>query len=93
VPDHGAGEARRAGAWFAVYSGLPALSLILVPVIATCAGRNVLSAQDGLRLGIPAFFPWPFTTILGFFGAAAVGAFTLKLLITTIGIRRHMADA
>lgn len=66
---------------------------MLVPAIAAFAGRNVFSAQDGLRLGIPAFFPWPFTTILGFFGAAAARAFTLKLLITTIGIRRHMADA
>ncbi len=87
----GASEARKAGAWFAVYSGLPALSLVLIPVIAAYAGRNIFSAQDGLRLGIPTFFPWPFTTILGFFGTAAVGAFLLKLLITTTGIRRTMA--
>lgn len=85
-------DTSKTATWLAVYSGLPALSLILIPVTAAFCGKSVLSAHDGIRLGIPTFIPWPFCSILGFFGAAAVGAFVLKALITTRGMHSRMVD-
>jgi len=84
-------QARKTAFAFAIYSSLPALSLVLIPVVAAIYGRNVLSSQEGLEFGIPQFVPWPTNTILGFFVAVSVVAAVLKVLITTTGVRRIMA--
>jgi hypothetical protein len=84
-------QARRTAFTFAVYGSLPALSLVLIPIVAALCGRNVLSVQEAVRFGIPAFVPWPLNSILGFFGSISVTAVILKVLITTTGVRRLTA--
>lgn len=81
-------KARRTAFAFAVYSSLPALSLVLIPIVAAFCGRNVVSAQEAVRFGIPAFVPWPMNSILGLFTVIPVGTLILKVLITTTGVRR-----
>ena len=75
----------RGAAAVSAYSCLPAASFLIVPAWCALAGRNVLSSTDGAQFGIPDFLglPWPLTTILGFFGAAAAGAVVLKVTVTT----------
>ena len=77
-------EALRTSFWVALYSSLPAVSFILVPVMAWLGGWNILSTQDGPRFGIPEFFNLlpPMNTILGFYVAVATGALVLKAVIT-----------
>jgi hypothetical protein len=77
-------EALRTSFWVSLYSSLPAVSFILVPVFAAIGGWNIVSATDGVRFGIPEFLhlPWPVNTILGFYGAIIVGAAVLKVVIT-----------
>jgi hypothetical protein len=70
-----------------LYSSLPALSFIVVPVLALFAGRPILSAEEGASFGIPGFAPWPMNTILGFYAILAIGVFALKAVITTGGVR------
>jgi hypothetical protein len=80
-------EALRAALFFALYSSLPAVSLLLVPVMALVGGWHIVSAEDGARFGIPSFVPWPAHTILGFYAGLAAGTTLMKSLIT-VGIVR-----
>ena len=75
-----------------LYSCLPAVSFIAVPVLMWIDGRHILSAAEGIRFGIPAFLhlPWPLNTILGFYLSLVVGAVVLKTLITTGAARRRL---
>lgn len=77
-------EAQRTSLWFSLYSSLPAISFILVPVFAAIGGWNIVSATDGVRFGIPEFLylPWPLNTILGFYVAIITVAVILKAVIT-----------
>lgn len=76
--------ALRASFRFSLYSSLPAMSFVLVPVLAGLEGWNVLSAADGVRFGIPDFLhlPWPVSTILGFYVAIILVGVVLKTGIT-----------
>ncbi|HET6454976.1 MAG TPA: hypothetical protein VFI02_11280 [Armatimonadota bacterium] len=76
-------EVLRAAFYLAVYSSLPALSLIVLPVLGAFAGWDVLSPAEGARFGIPRFVPWPMNTVLGLFGIAGTVALVLKTVITT----------
>jgi len=79
--------ALRTSLFFGLYSSLPAMSLMLVPALASVGGWHVLSAEDGALFGIPSWLPWPAHTILGFYVGLAAGAAALKSLIT-VGIVR-----
>ena len=73
--------------FLSLYSSLPAASFIVVPVLVWIGGGHILSAEEGVRFGIPEFLPWPLNTILGFYAALVIGAVVLKTLITTGVIR------
>ena len=73
--------------FLSLYSSLPAVSFIVVPVVALFAGRPILSADEGSSFGIPSFIPWPLNTILGFYAGLAIGVIALKAVITTGGVR------
>lgn len=67
-----------------IYGSLPTASFcILIPVIILIGGGPVLSVKESLSFGIPAFFPWPLNTILGFFAALLIGTIVFKVAITT----------
>ncbi len=66
-----------------LYSSLPAVSFIVVPLIGLFAGKSILSSKEGFLFGIPEFLFWPLNTILGFYVALAVGVTVLKTGITT----------
>jgi len=68
--------------FLSLYSSLPAVSFIVVPVVALFAGRPILSADEGSSFGIPSFIPWPLNTILGFYAALVIGAVLFKTVIT-----------
>jgi hypothetical protein len=77
-------EALSTSYWFSLYSSLPAISFILVPVFAGLSGWNILSAEAGASFGIPEFLhlPWPINTILGFYLAVIIGTVVFKTVIT-----------
>lgn len=77
-------EALMTSYWFSLYSSLPAISFLLVPVFAGLGGWDILSSSAGDSFGIPQFMylPWPLTTILGFYVAVIVVAVFLKTVIT-----------
>jgi len=64
------------------YSSLPAVSFLVVPLSVWVGGWAVLSAKAGAAFGIPAAFPWPTNTILGFYATLAIGAVAAKAAIT-----------
>jgi len=69
-----------------LYSCLPTCSVLLVvPLLMSIYGYSVLSAEQGLRFGIPDFLnlPWPLNTILGFFAAITLVTVIFKVVITT----------
>ncbi|UCF06614.1 MAG: hypothetical protein JSV33_06190 [bacterium] len=72
-----------------LYSCLPVVSFILVPIICAITGWDILSASQGYTFGIPDFLhlPWPLNTILGFYMALIVITLALKPLITTVTVR------
>jgi len=78
-------EVLKTSFFLALYSSLPAISFILIPVMAWVKGWHILSPADGARFGIPDFLhlPWPLDTILGFYAALVVGAILFKSVITT----------
>ena len=70
--------------YLSLYSSLPAVSFILVPVLVMLNGWDILSAEEGVRFGIPDFLhlPLPLNTILGFYAALVIGAVVFKTVIT-----------
>ena len=76
-------EVLRAAFYLAVYSSLPAMSLVVLPLLGAFAAWKVLSPAEGARFGIPRFVPWPMNTVLGLFGIAGTVALVLKTVITT----------
>jgi hypothetical protein len=79
--------------FLSLYSSLPAASFIVVPVLVWIGGGHILSAEEGVRFGIPEFLPWPLNTILGFYAALVTEAVALKTLITTGVIRSKKSRA
>jgi hypothetical protein len=78
-------QALKTALWLSLYSSLPAASFLVIPVLVGIGGRPVLSAEVGAAFGIPASFPWPVSTILGFYAACALGALAAKSLLTVGG--------
>ena len=72
-----------------LYSCLPAASFLLVPVGMWISGGAILSAEEGIRFGIPDFpyVPWPLETILGFYATLVAGAIVSKVVITMGEVR------
>ncbi|NIM59374.1 MAG: hypothetical protein GTO16_10590 [Candidatus Aminicenantes bacterium] len=79
-------KALKASLYLSLYSSLPVVSFIVVPVLALSAGRPILSADEGASFGIPNFIPWPMNTILGFYTILAIGVLVLKTVIITGGV-------
>jgi len=76
-------EGARTALYLSLYSSLPAVSFIIVPVAAWFGGHAILSVEAGSRFGIPGFIPWPANTILGFYAACGLGALLFKTAVTT----------
>ncbi len=72
----------RAVRLFALYTALPAVSSLAIPVVCGLSGWRVLDSGAGFRFGIPGFLPWPLNTILGFWIAVAGAAVVAKLVLT-----------
>ncbi len=87
-------EALRLTFFISLYSSLPAGSFVIIPVLLWIGGDPILSREFATGFGIPAFFPWPLGTILGFYTACALGAVVLKTVITTgeVGVLLHLAE-
>ncbi|HUT93498.1 MAG TPA: hypothetical protein VMY37_28805 [Thermoguttaceae bacterium] len=73
----------KAAVCLSLYTSLPALSFLVVPLLMWFAGWPILSAEAGQRFGIPGFLPWPVGTILGFYAVTCLGGALLKTTITT----------
>lgn len=67
---------------FSLYSSLPAVSFILIPVLALISGRNIVNVEQGIQFGIPNFLPYPINTILGFYLVITIGVLVFKTAIT-----------
>lgn len=68
-----------------LYTCLPAVSFITIPVVLWIGGKNIFSVEEGILFGIPEF-PFvlrPVSTILGFYAVLAIGAVVFKTVITT----------
>jgi len=76
-------EALKTSFYMSLYSSLPALSFVIIPILIGFGGRSVLSVEGAGSIGIPIHLPWPLDTILGFYVVPALGAMVLKAIITT----------
>lgn len=76
-------ETIKATLFFSIYTSLPALSFISLPLIMVFPGWSVFSATSGMKFGIPGFLPWPMNTIFGFCFIVGFSALFLKTGITT----------
>ncbi len=79
---------RKAAFFLSLYTSLPAMTFIIVPVGALAAGTDIASVEVGSRFGIPqfSFVPAPVRTILGFYIVLVLGGFAFKTLITMCGV-------
>jgi len=73
--------------WLSLYSSMPIVSFIIVPIIALIRGWHILDSVQGTHFGIPGFLPWPLDTIFGFFMVVIITALMLKVLITMYELR------
>lgn len=75
----------RATALFSLYSSLPAVSFLAVPVAVALGGGSIVTVEAGVAFGIPELpgLLSPLSTILGFYLATEGGALLLKAVITT----------
>jgi len=77
-------EVLKTSFFIALYSSLPTVSFsILIPVVKLVSGEHILSVEEAIKFGVPGFMPLPLNTILGFFGAIAIGTVAFKTVITT----------
>lgn len=58
------------------------------------SGGSIFSVEEGFRLGIPYFVPWPLNTILGFCTALVIGTVVFKTVITTgeVSLLIHLGE-
>ncbi|MFB3896391.1 MAG: hypothetical protein ACE14V_08825 [bacterium] len=68
---------------FSAYTSLPALSMLVCPMVLAISGWAIFSPTTGLKFGIPGFFPWPVNTICGFFFTVGLSALFGKTIIAT----------
>jgi hypothetical protein len=79
---------RKCSLFLSLYTSLPAMTFIIVPIGALAAEIDIASVEAGSRFGIPqfSFVPAPVRTILGFYMMLVVGGFAFKTLITMGGV-------
>jgi CDP-diglyceride synthetase len=79
---------RKTSYLLSLYTSLPAMSFITVPIAVLSSGGDITSVDAGYRFGIPriALVPQPMRTILGFYATLAVVSLILKTIITVGGI-------
>jgi hypothetical protein len=68
---------------FSLYTSLPAISFLSIPLIMALAGWSIFSTASGLNFGIPTFVPWPVNTIFGLSILVTFSALIFKTGITT----------
>ena len=73
----------RSAVLVSLFSSLPAVSMLSVPVVMWFGGWTIFSSDSGVRFGVPDFIPWPMNTILGFCILIAIVGVFFKSLITT----------
>jgi len=81
--------------FLALYTSFPTASFgILILVAKLVGGGNIFSVEEGFRLGIPYFVPWPLNTILGFCTALVIGTVVFKTVITTgeVSLLIHLGE-
>jgi hypothetical protein len=80
--------ARRASFLLSLFTSLPAMTFIIVPIAVLAGGQDITSVETGSGFGIPqsSFIPSPMRTIIGFYATLILGALVLKTLITVGGI-------
>lgn len=78
-----AGKLLKAAFFFSLYTCLPAVSVLSLPLILSVSGWPVFTSEAGLRLGIPGYVPWPYNTIFGFFLIVGLSALVFKTIIST----------
>jgi hypothetical protein len=67
----------------ALYTCIPTMTFgILVPFAWGLAGNSLLSAEAGVRFGIPEWIPWPLGSVAGFSAVLVLGTLLLKSVIT-----------
>lgn len=76
-------EVKKAALCFSLYTTLPAVSFLSIPIVMGLGGWSIFTVEGGHRFGIPAFIPWPMNTILGFCATVSLTAVVCKTLITT----------
>ena len=82
--------------FLSLYSSLPAVSFIIVPLMVWIGGGHILSTDEAIRFGIPDFLhlPWPLNTILGFYTALVISTVVFKAIITTgeVSLLIHLGE-
>ena len=58
---------------------LPAITLIIIPVLLLFTDWNIFSSAHGSRFGIPEFIPFPLNAILGFY-------FSIMILFVAVNL-------
>ena len=71
-----------------IYTSLPVMTFVIVPITALAGGRDIAGVGSGIRFDVPqhTFVPPPLGTILGFHIMMAAAGFALKTLITMGGV-------
>ena len=87
-------EVLKQSVFLSVYSSLPVVSFLVIPIYLSFHKVSVLSLEQGANLGIPGFVPWPLNTILGFYVIPAVCAAVFKVLVTTrvVSLLIHLGE-
>ena len=93
-------HAIKSALFLSLYSTLPMISFIVVPVMRLINGGSVLSVEEGIQFGIPELPPLLslFNTILGFYTALIIGTLLFKTVITVgevsllIHLKKKTAD-
>ena len=60
---------------------IPAITLIMIPIVCFFSEWNIINSIDGYRFGIPEFIPYPLNTILGFYLSIITLFITINLLL------------
>lgn len=79
---------RKTSFLLSIYTSLPVISFIIVPIVVLAGGQDVTDVETGYRFGIPQFpfIPFPVRTILGFYTVMILGAFAIKAIVTMGGV-------
>jgi hypothetical protein len=86
-------EVLRQSFFLSLYTSLPAVSFIVIPVLLSFS-RPIMSVAEGGKLGIPGFVPWPLNTILGFYVVPVMCAVVFKIVVTTseVSLLIHLGE-